>query len=56
MKNKTFENYLQEQFIKTEPQVLDDDLTDAFDNWITDLDVQEVIDYAEAWGKLIIKL
>lgn len=44
-----FEKYLEVQhalgFIG-----LDDDMPDDLDNWVSQLDVQEVIDYAQAWG------
>ena len=48
----TFENYLQEKHFEENQQLLDDDLPDAFEEWASNLDVQEVIDYAEKWGKL----
>jgi hypothetical protein len=44
---KTFENYLQDVFYKENPQLLDDDMPDAFDNWISGLDSNDVIEYAE---------
>jgi len=31
---KTFENYLQEQFFKEEPQTLDDEFPDKFNDWL----------------------
>ena len=51
-----FEEYLQEQFTDTEPQVLDDDLPDAFDSWLQDLDVQELMDYGQQYAERIFKL
>lgn len=48
-RNPTFEDYLATVFAN-ESLVLDDDLPDATNNWIADLDPQELIDYAEAWG------
>lgn len=50
MKN-TFENYLQKIHMDQNPEVLDDDLPDSFDNWLTGLQVDEVIAFAEEWGK-----
>ncbi len=52
MKTQTFEEYLEEQcFTGENNMVLDDDMPDFLDNWIGNLDVQEVIDYAEEYGK-----
>ena len=46
---KTFEEYLEEEFAK-DYRGLDDDMPDSLDTWMSNLDVQEVIDYAEEWG------
>lgn len=35
------------------PLVLDDDLPDAFDQWVSELDVDEVIRHAQSWGRII---
>jgi len=32
---------------------LDDDMSDSFDNWLGDLDNQEIFDYAQTWGDII---
>ena len=32
--------------------VLDDDLPDSFDDWMVDLEQEDLIKYAEDWGKL----
>ena len=48
-----FEEYLQEQFMDLEPQVLDDDLPDAFDSWLEQLDNQEIIDYGQKYAEFI---
>lgn len=42
-----FEDFLKTKHCELHPMVLDDDLTDSFDNWISQLDQQELIDYAE---------
>ena len=49
MKEYTFERFLEERFA---PQYhgADDDMEDAFEVWLSRLDVQEVMDYAERWG------
>lgn len=47
MQPETFEDYLKEQHYNNFPQLLDDDLSDHYDDWLGTLDVQEVIDFAE---------
>lgn len=48
MKPQTFEDYLNDRFVAMNPQVLDDDMQDAFDDFLSNLDVGEII----AWGEL----
>jgi len=55
MKNKSFDEYLQAKHFEENPQILDDDLSEAFDDWIDNLDIQKLIDYAEDWGSKLIK-
>lgn len=45
----TFEEYLEEQFSKNYSGIKDDWET-SLENWESQLDVQELIDYAQAWG------
>ena len=46
----TFLEYLHEQHHKENPCVLDDDLPDAFSEWITEeVYPDELIDYAQRW-------
>lgn len=47
---QTFKEYLEERCFDQNPTVLDDDMPDFFDNW--EPDVEDVIGYAENWGKL----
>ena len=55
-KYKNFEDYLQWAFNADYAEgVLDDDLPDAFDNWITDLDVDSVIRFADDYAKEVRK-
>lgn len=49
---QTFEQFLQEIHIKTFPQILDDDLPDAFDNWIGELTAEDWIEYGDFYGRL----
>ena len=48
---KEFEDYLEEQFLRQEPQFLDDDISDAFGAWLECVDRQEYIDYANKFLK-----
>ena len=50
MKYQTFEEYLSD---KCDCHTNNDPA--GFDNWLESLDTQEVIDYAEAYGKLMYK-
>lgn len=52
---ETFEKYLENVCFEDNPMVLDDDMSDFFDNWLSNLDVQEVMDYAQKWGEEIIE-
>ena len=49
--NKTFEKYLEEICFKINPAVLDDDMSDFFDNWLGKLDGEDYIRYAELFGQ-----
>ena len=46
---KTFEEYLAHRHHEEYPEILDDNLPDAFDNWLSNLDVSEAMIYADAW-------
>lgn len=47
-KPQTFEDFLKDKHYEQNPQLLDDDLSDAYDNW--EPDVEQVIAWAEEWG------
>ena len=48
MKNQTFEDFLMEYHAEHEADgVLDDDLPDAYEAWLSCLDPQELIDLAD---------
>lgn len=42
-----FETFLQEKFNQEYPGILDDDLENAFETWLTNLDIDTVIKYAD---------
>jgi len=48
---KSFEEYLQEIHSNQADGVLDDNMPDDFDNWLSELDTAEVMEYAESYGK-----
>ena len=54
MNSNSFEDFLMnkhaEQYVGT-----DDMMTDDFEDWLQALDIQEVIDWAEVWHKLLVK-
>jgi len=45
----TFEQYLADKHCELNPQVLDDELADDFDNWLDREDVYNIIKWAEDW-------
>ncbi len=46
MKNKTFTDFLQDKFMK-DYHGTKDDCQDRFENWLTNLQVDALIDYAD---------
>ena len=48
--SKTFEEWLEEWHIELYPQILDDDLPDAFDHWLSSLDTEELLKYGKVYG------
>ncbi len=49
IKKQTFQEYLEEQHMKGYHGT-DDDSPDAFEAWVTNLQVDDIMDYAENWG------
>jgi hypothetical protein len=49
----TFENYLKNLHAQEHPEILDDDMPDSFDSWLTDLQPDDFIKYAQAWGDVL---
>lgn len=47
----SFENYLKKIHILAFPSVLDDDMPDHFDNWISQLDGEELLRYGQLYGE-----
>ena len=51
MNKQTFKNYLMEVHCINNPEILDDDLPDHFDNWLSIESQESIIEYAELFGK-----
>jgi len=50
MKHRDFEDFLMDKFASTDGNcVLDDDMPDAFDDWICNLEVDEWLEYGEKY-------
>ena len=47
---QSFEDFLKQTHVEDEPMTLDDDLPDAFDAWLGELDKELMILYADKWG------
>ena len=48
---QTFEQYLQDIHMSENPELLDDDLPDDFDNWLGTLEQDIMIQYADDYAK-----
>jgi hypothetical protein len=44
-----FEEYLREVHMKAYPQMLDDDLPDSFDAWLSGMDIDILIKFADLY-------
>jgi hypothetical protein len=53
----SFEDYLDSIFMEDVGYMfLDDDLPDKFEDWLATLDVNDVMEHAEEWGRTLTKL
>jgi len=48
---QTFEDYLKDLHLSDEPMTLDDDLPDAFENWLENLSQEFILKMAQNWGE-----
>ena len=55
-KKDTFNNYLGYVHMDEYPQILDDDLPDAFNNWLDDLPQELLIAHADVFSGIQCKL
>lgn len=51
MTYRNFEDFLGMRFAEENPEVLDDDYLDRMDQWLTELDVDTWIKYADSYAK-----
>jgi len=53
MKERTFEDFLQDICfqLNDDQGVLDDDMPDFFDNWLSNLEGEDYIEYADLYGR-----
>ena len=47
---RTFIDYLAEKHAEINPTILDDDMPDAFDDWMSDLDQDDLIKFADIYA------
>jgi len=47
----TFIEFLEAEFMRLYPHIQDNEILECFDDWAVNLDFDEMVDYAEAWGK-----
>jgi len=48
--DQTFAEYLQQIHFEDNPQILDDDLPEAFDEWLSEMDRDDILRLAEEYG------
>ena len=53
---QNFENYLKDIHFAENPELLDDDIADDFDDWIGERDVDTLMLYADDYAKDCIRL
>lgn len=53
MKYKDFGQYLEYRCFEENQSILDDDMPDFFDNWISNLDISEIITYSDGYANEI---
>jgi hypothetical protein len=51
MKKETFDTFLRYVHAKLSPDLLDDELPNYFDNWVSERNTDELIEWAEIWGE-----
>lgn len=49
-----FENFLKGICFSENPEVLDDDMSDFFDNWMSNLEVEDILGYGNQFGNMLL--
>ncbi len=47
----SFEDYLKVKHIKERPELLDDEIADNFDNWLTQFDANDILEMVKEYEK-----
>lgn len=50
---KTFEEFLQDYHADLFPQLLDDEMPDHFNNWLSNLEAEDFMRIGELYGKFV---
>ncbi len=48
-----FEQYLQEKFVEYNSNILDDDIPDAYADWIGEVDPEDIIQFGQKYAEEI---
>lgn len=51
MKDRTFEDFMKERHANIYPEILDDDLSDHFSDWISEIQADDWLDYGTLYGR-----
>jgi len=51
MKNQTFEQFLMDLCFDINPTILDDDMPDYFENWLTEIEAEDYLKWGELYGR-----
>lgn len=50
-----FEEYLAQKHIEEHPEILDDMVSDHYDNWLANLEIDQVISWADEYAEIRIQ-
>jgi hypothetical protein len=51
----SFEDFLKQKHYEEHPMLIDDDLPDAFDNWLGEIDGEDYMKYGQEYGEYLIE-
>lgn len=55
LRYKDFESFLMDRFCNDNPDILDDNILDAFDTWVEFMDIFDCMFYAEKYAEAKVK-